>query len=335
MSRGRPQQQDNGAFLPPINQSIQDQLIYLDRGVPQMDQSRVIQSLDDQMKVIASVCKKLNGDIEQLDNQLNEKTFLLNNIEFKTNDLQSSNITTNKDLQFKLARHDTLLSKLESDQLNTHGQVRDMENQLQESNRITNVRLSEIERRIQELNGKFDSVMMEQTLVLKNVEGDTIKQLQLVDGKTRTMLDDLRQQLNQARANHDADLNRLESRLTGKLDDNQRANEKFDRIERKLDDYQDSMGSRFGTFESDITKNITKLESTTEKINDKVNRGLEDRLSKLSLDTDRGRKDLKKGFETIQASIVSLQSLVDGKIKLSEDKLEQEMDKIRKMVVLM
>jgi hypothetical protein len=28
---------------------------------------------------------------------------------------------------------------------------------------------------------------MEQTMVLKNVEGDTIKQLQLIDGKTRTV----------------------------------------------------------------------------------------------------------------------------------------------------
>jgi len=26
---------------------------------------------------------------------------------------------------------------------------------------------------------------MEQTMVLKNVEGDTVKQLQLIDGKTR------------------------------------------------------------------------------------------------------------------------------------------------------
>lgn len=29
--------------------------------------------------------------------------------------------------------------------------------------------------------------MMEQTMVVKNVEGDTIKQLQLIDGKTRTV----------------------------------------------------------------------------------------------------------------------------------------------------
>ena len=39
-----------------------------------------------------------------------------------------------------------------------------------------------------DLNSKFDSVLTEQTMVLKNVEGDTIKQLQLLDGKTRTVL---------------------------------------------------------------------------------------------------------------------------------------------------
>jgi hypothetical protein len=38
-----------------------------------------------------------------------------------------------------------------------------------------------------DLNSKFDSVLTEQTMVLKNVEGDTVKQLQLLDGKTRTV----------------------------------------------------------------------------------------------------------------------------------------------------
>jgi hypothetical protein len=41
------------------------------------------------------------------------------------------------------------------------------------------------------------------------------------------------------------------------------------------------------------------------------------------------------GFENVQESILALQKVVDGKIRLSEDKLERELDKIRKMVVLM
>lgn len=38
------------------------------------------------------------------------------------------------------------------------------------------------------MNHKFDSIMTEQNIVLKNVEGDTIKQIQMIDGKTRSVI---------------------------------------------------------------------------------------------------------------------------------------------------
>ena len=62
---------------------------------------------------------------------------------------------------------------------------------------------------------------------------------------------------------------------------------------------------------------------------------MDDRLTKANNEAERMKRDLKLGFENVQESILALQKLVDGKIKLSEDKLEKEMDKIRKMVVLM
>ena len=41
------------------------------------------------------------------------------------------------------------------------------------------------------------------------------------------MLEDVRSQLNQSKANHEADISRLETRLMGKIDESQRSTEKF------------------------------------------------------------------------------------------------------------
>ena len=60
----------------------------------------------------------------------------------------------------------------------------------------------------------------------------------------------------------------------------------------------------------------------------KINRG-------GTADNEKLRREMKLGFENLQDSIVTLQRVVDGKIKLSEDKLEKELEKIRKMVQLM
>lgn len=81
-----------------------------------------------------------------------------------------------------------------------------------------------------ELNMKFDSILTEQTMVLKNVEGDTVKQLQLIDGKTRTMLEDIRSQLNMNKATVETDMARLESRMLQKVDDITKSNDKYVRF---------------------------------------------------------------------------------------------------------
>ena len=71
------------------------------------------------------------------------------------------------------------------------------------------------------------------------------------------------------------------------------------------------------------------------KLDHKVNKGMDDKFTKTTHDSEKLKRELKLGFENVQESIVALQKVVDGKIRLSEDKLEKELDKIRKMVVLM
>ena len=72
-----------------------------------------------------------------------------------------------------------------------------------------------------------------------------------------------------------------------------------------------------------------------QKLEQKVYRGLDDKYNKILMDYERTKKDLKAGFENVQDSIQTLQKLIDSKIRISEDKMEKEIDKIRKMVVLM
>ena len=66
----------------------------------------------------------------------------------------------------------------------------------------------------------------------------------------------------------------------------------------------------------------------------KVKKIMDERLNKSNSEYERMRREMKEAFESIQDSIVTLQNVVEGKIKLAEDRLEKEIEKIRKMVVL-
>jgi hypothetical protein len=73
---------------------------------------------------------------------------MLNNIEFKTNDLQASNSSFNKDILFKLSRHDAVLNKLENDNANALIAIKDIQSRQQDGSRTLLQRVNEIENRV-------------------------------------------------------------------------------------------------------------------------------------------------------------------------------------------
>lgn len=112
------------------------------------DERRARLLLDEQIRVISSVCKKLNSDIEALDAQLAERAFQMNNIEFKTNDLQANFMSINKDFQFKLTRHDNQLNKLENEIMSHSNSLKELQIQYQDNNRSAQLRMNDIESRV-------------------------------------------------------------------------------------------------------------------------------------------------------------------------------------------
>jgi hypothetical protein len=111
----------------------------------------------------------------------------LNRLENNISDVQNNNILLNKDLQFKLSRHDNILSKIESDHSSMMTLMKDLQSQFIDTQRTLNMRMGDIEVKVNDLNSKLDAILNEQTLIIKNVEGDTVKQLQLLDTKTRSV----------------------------------------------------------------------------------------------------------------------------------------------------
>ncbi len=126
-------------------------------------------------------------EFQALDSQLSDKSNQINNLEYKASDIQSSMFNQLKDVQFKQNRYENNFSKMENEQLNMQANLKDIQFQLQDYNRSSMMRFNEIDKKINDLSSKVDSILMEQTIVLKNVEGDTVKQLQLIDSKTRTV----------------------------------------------------------------------------------------------------------------------------------------------------
>ena len=90
-------------------------------------------------------------------------------------------------MAYKLSRHDQALTKIESEHMNMMSMMKDLQAQFLDTQRALQMRISDLEIRVGELGTKCDSILSEQNLIIKNVEGDTVKQLQLLDTKTRSV----------------------------------------------------------------------------------------------------------------------------------------------------
>lgn len=87
-----------------------------------------------------------------MDSQLSERNLMLNSLEFKNSELQTNSISLNKELQFKLARHDASLNKLETESATTTTLLKDLQNRQNEGSRSLMMRINDIENRVNFLN---------------------------------------------------------------------------------------------------------------------------------------------------------------------------------------
>lgn len=75
--------------------------------------------------------------------------------------------------------------------------------------------------------------------------------------------------------------------------------------------------------------------SFLKKLEHKVNKGIEDKFVKTKSDNEKLNKELKTGLADLQQAIEMLEKVIEGKIKISEDRLAKELNKIKQMTVLM
>ncbi len=154
--------------------------------------------------------------------------------------------------------------KIEADQNSMMNSIKDIQSQFQDYNRSIMLRINDTDKRISELNSKFDSILMEQTMVLKNVEGDTVKQLSMIDSKTRTMLEDVRSQINQVKTMSDNEMLKLETRISMKIEDSARNSDKYDRVDRKIEDLNYAINKRFSNYDDEFQKTLNRLSTSVE-----------------------------------------------------------------------
>ena len=78
------------------------------------------------------------------------------------------------------------------------------------------------------------------------------------------MLEDVRGQMNVIKMSSEGEIVRLESRLLIKLDDAHRNTDKYDRVERRIEELGQAVSKRFTNYEDEFQRDLGKLSALVE-----------------------------------------------------------------------
>ncbi|CAF1478059.1 unnamed protein product [Adineta ricciae] len=288
----------------------------------------------DQVQVLSAVCKKLNSDIEALGSQTAMRESSLAKLSGNQQAFDEQLRQLNMDLQIKMSRTDTIVQKLQNDvEQMSHG-LREVLNSQQETNRSSLQRYQEIKVEISSLSQRVDRMFNEQQALLRTFETDTARALSTADSRSHAFVDELRNQILQSKTQEDAERERAEQKINQKLDEIKRSLEKYERLDKRIDDAIHQFERKSVTLEDQCRRAISDLQRNNESVEKTVYKKFDEKYQKTMANLDKVKKEMRGCFESLEGSVETLQRITDGRIKVTEEKLDKEIEKLRSMTVL-
>lgn len=124
-----------------------------------------------------------------------------------------------------------------------------------------------------------------------------------------------------------------------------------DRLDKKIDDAVHQFERKTATLEDQYRRAISDLTRNNEvRLAIKVERDLsnflfqsveqtvykryDEKYQKTMANLDKVKKEMRTCFESLEGSVKTLQRITEGRIKVTEEKLDKEVEKLRNMIVI-
>ncbi|KAK3098260.1 hypothetical protein FSP39_017666 [Pinctada imbricata] len=299
------------------------------------DEKHARNMLQEHIRTITAVVNKLNSDIAQIDDQIRQR----DNVSMGTNNavknLEVHHVASLTDLRGRIVRCDTSISKLSSE-------IRGVAEGLKQVSQTQTDLQGRLMERIHEMEAKLVSIANhqdrnsnEQKLKLQHLEGDTGQQMASLDTRTRSLVDDLKNNLAIIQSHSDAEREKLEAKLMSTLEKISGAKDSLiEKLERKLDENHFISDQRIQKIEEGLLQERARINDLQHDIESRLLSRLDSSIVGQKEEFGKLKRECREGFSTVHESISNMKTVMEGKRKILEDQLRKEISQIRKMVVL-
>ncbi|XP_071168279.1 protein FAM81A-like [Mytilus edulis] len=299
------------------------------------DEKHARSMLQEHIRTITAIVNKLNNDIASLDDQLRVRDNAAVGTNSAVKNLEVHHVASLTDLRGRIVRCDTSIAKLSSELRNCTDSLKQIGGTQQDNQNRLLDRIHNLESKIVQVNNLLDRNTSEQKMKLQHLEGDTGQQMSILDSKTRSVTDDMKNMINQFQAHQEGEREKLESRLFGHIEKMSAAKDTLiEKLERKMDENHYVTDARLQKVEEAIMEERARISELQHDIENKLMAKLDFSIRNQQEEFSKLKREVREGFATVHESISNMKTVMEGKRKILEDQLRKEISQIRKMVVL-
>ncbi|XP_052098447.1 protein FAM81A-like [Mytilus californianus] len=299
------------------------------------DEKHARSMLQEHIRTITAIVNKLNNDIASLDDQLRVRDNAAVGTNSAVKNLEVHHVASLTDLRGRIVRCDTSIAKLSSELRNCTDSLKQIGGTQQDNQNRLLDRIHNLESKIVQVNNLLDRSSSEQKMKLQHLEGDTGQQMSILDSKTRSIMDDMKNMINQFQAHQEGEREKLESRLFGHIEKISAAKDTLiEKLERKMDENHYVTDARLQKVEEAVMEERARISELQHDIENKLMAKLDFSIRNQQEEFSKLKREVREGFATVHESISNMKTVMEGKRKILEDQLRKEISQIRKMVVL-
>ncbi|XP_027257681.2 protein FAM81B isoform X2 [Cricetulus griseus] len=288
--------------------------------------------LESHIQTITSIVKKLNQNIEILEDQIRIRDQAATGTNFAVQDLSIKQVQGVGDLRGRVARCDSSIVKLSGDIQFIRHEYRQLEKSVQELFSALETVSKNMDMKVTQLLGKIEASTSEHTSNLKMVQGDNQHEMNLLEYKFNLLSTNVYEEVeNNQKWAENQFINYRKDHLC-------HMNECLKDLQEKLEKYEMKMAEKMlqlsRTLENYI--NCQKQEAEANKIK-LLEKKLSNKMSQMEKrfwsELEKMQSDYQSGFKSIHDSLSSLQQIQKTKMDLEKYKVQKDLKKLQRKIV--
>ncbi|XP_052556678.1 protein FAM81B [Tympanuchus pallidicinctus] len=283
--------------------------------------------LQNHIQTIIGIVEKLSQDIQVLERQMRTRDGCTVQTNFAIQSLDHKYIQSLGDLRGRVVRCEASIAQLSGDIRVIRHEVQNINKEIYSLRSILKNHTGSFEKMAMQLLGKIETSNSDQSSNLKTVQGDQHHELQLLDFKLTSILNDFKDQIQNQRKWTEAQLTQSEDRAQYQHQQLSAMKERLEAAEKKIEEKLLLLSLQLeqsGNPEK-YKRQLNQMKSDEKNLHARITR-FERQIWK---ELEEIQNEYRSGFQSIHESLELLKQIQNTKLKLEKKKTEKYTYKAR------